>query len=132
MANSGETDAVNDMLASLVLERQTNALSNFPIEIQKQILKCLDWKDLLNLRATNCNYNSIITNDVQDIWKLRHDSHWPNSKRYRKSTIAKSKGNGRIFKNLKKCKSNCCDTNLFFFVFIVVTTIFMIVDKTIF
>lgn len=97
MANSGEeTETVDDILASLVLEQQqTNddtpsyAL-NFPTEIQKQILKCLDWEDLLNLRATNCNYNSIITNDIQDIWKLRHDSHWPNSKRYRKSTIAKS------------------------------------------
>ena len=93
MANSGET--VDDILASLVLEQQTNdalscALNSFPLEIQKQILNCLDWKDLLHLRATNCNYNSIITNDIQDIWKLRHDSHWPNSKRYRKSTIAKS------------------------------------------
>ena len=92
MASSGEK--VDDILASLVLDQQTDApsyaLSNFPIEIQKQILKCLDWKDLLNLRATNCNYNNIITNDIHDIWKLRHDAHWPNSKRYRKSTIAKS------------------------------------------
>lgn len=45
-------------------------------------------------------------------------------------TDDKLKGSGWIFKNLKKYKSNCCDTNLFFFVFIVVT-IFMIVDKTI-
>jgi len=103
MANSGEeTETVDDILASLVIEQQTNfdapssTLNNFPIEIQKQILKCLDWKDLLNLRATNCNYNNIITNDIQDIWKLRHDSHWPNSKRYRKSTIAKSISRGMV------------------------------------
>ena len=74
--------AVVDIIGSEATNDPNN-INSFPTEIQKQILQYADCSTLFNLRATNRNYNNIITNDVQDVWKARHDIRWPNSKRRR-------------------------------------------------
>eukprot|EP00571_Detonula_confervacea_P013629 CAMPEP_0172310856 /NCGR_PEP_ID=MMETSP1058-20130122/12772_1 /TAXON_ID=83371 /ORGANISM="Detonula confervacea, Strain CCMP 353" /LENGTH=462 /DNA_ID=CAMNT_0013023823 /DNA_START=168 /DNA_END=1553 /DNA_ORIENTATION=- len=76
---------VGRLLASLQLEQSDDVMppisAIFPNEIQKIILRHLDWQALIHLRATNRHYCDIITNDCQDIWKARHDARWTNGKR---------------------------------------------------
>ena len=76
--------AVVDIVGSEATNDPNN-INSFPTEIQKQILQYANCSTLFNLRATNRNYNNIITNDVQDVWRVRHDIRWPNSKRRRQA-----------------------------------------------
>ena len=78
--------AVVDIVGSEATNDPNN-INSFPTEIQKQILQYANCSTLFNLRATNRNYNNIITNDVQDVWRVRHDIRWPNSKRRREQDI---------------------------------------------
>lgn len=84
---ASDNSEVDSVLANLTLEHQTSSSSSsttitlFPTDIQKLILQHLDGSELLRLRATNIYYRDIITNDIQDIWKIREDERWSNSKR---------------------------------------------------
>ena len=60
-------------LADLQLGQANDAMPSistiFPTEIQKLILRHIDWRALIHLRATNKYYYDIITNKCQDLWK---------------------------------------------------------------
>jgi len=87
-------NAVDSLLASILLEETTDddnatpspspssiIITIFPTEIQKLILRHLDWPDLLHMRAANRNYRTIITSQISDVWKARHNARWVNGKR---------------------------------------------------
>jgi len=58
----------------------TQSMSTFfPCEIQKQILRHLDWESLLHLRGTNRYYRDIV-GECQDILQAHHDKRWNNGK----------------------------------------------------